>query len=193
MGRTHRMESTFARLAEPLGYVPKEDILYAVKAIVVTQREHGRRDDRKYSRMKYLVSSWGIEKFKDVVEQYYGKKFEPSRELPEWEFKSYLGWHEQVLFTEKPYEKFLHFQNLSGGLMRQISYYSQGDGAWFCGLHVDSGRVGGIMKKTLREVIEKYKIDVRITPNQNIVLCDIKTEWKRPITTVLAQAGLLVS
>lgn len=49
------------------------------------------------------------------------------------------------------------------------------------------------MKKTLREVIEKYKIDVRITPNQNIVLCDIKTEWKRPITTVLAQAGLLVS
>ncbi|KAL0888633.1 hypothetical protein Bca101_012616 [Brassica carinata] len=162
MGRTHRMESTFARLAEPLGYVPKEDILYAVKAIVVTQREHGRRDDRKYSRMKYLISSWGIEKFKDVVEQYYGKKFEPSRELPEWEFKSYLGWHEQ------------------------------GDGAWFCGLHVDSGRVGGIMKKTLREVIEKYKIDVRITPNQNIVLCDIKTEWKRSITTVLAQAGLLV-
>lgn len=48
------------------------------------------------------------------------------------------------------------------------------------------------MKKTLREVIEKYKIDVRITPNQNIVLCDIKTEWKRPITTVLAQAGVLV-
>ncbi|KAH0943998.1 hypothetical protein HID58_003635, partial [Brassica napus] len=145
----------------PLGYVPKEDILYAVKAIVVTQREHGRRDDRKYSRMKYLLSSWGIEKFRDVVEQYYGKKFEASRDLPEWEFKSYLGWHEQ------------------------------GDGAWFCGLHVDSGRVGGNMKKTLREVIEKYKLDVRITPNQNIVLCDIKSEWKRPITTVLAQAGLL--
>ncbi|GAB4850725.1 hypothetical protein Ancab_030025 [Ancistrocladus abbreviatus] len=27
---------------------------------------------------------------------YYGKKFEPFPELPEWEFKSYLGWHEQV-------------------------------------------------------------------------------------------------
>lgn len=99
MGRTHRQESTFPRLAEPLGYVPKEDILYAVKAIVVTQREHGRRDDRKYSRMKYLISSWGIEKFKAVVEEYYGKKFEPCHELPEWEFESYLGWHEQVSFT----------------------------------------------------------------------------------------------
>ncbi|KAJ0020155.1 hypothetical protein Pint_31055 [Pistacia integerrima] len=162
MGRTHRLETTFPRLGEPLGYVPKEDILYAVKAIVVTQREHGRRDDRKYSRMKYLISSWGIEKFRSVVEQYYGKKFEPFRELPEWEFKSYLGWHEQ------------------------------GDGALFCGLHVDSGRIAGKMKKTLREIIEKYNLNVRITANQNIILCDIRKAWKRPITTALAQAGLLL-
>ncbi|XP_027353970.1 sulfite reductase [ferredoxin], chloroplastic isoform X1 [Abrus precatorius] len=161
MGRTHRLETTFPRLAEPLGYVPKEDILYAVKAIVVTQRENGRRDDRKYSRMKYLISSWGIEKFRSVVEQYYGKKFEPFRQLPEWEFKSYLGWHEQ------------------------------GDGKLFYGLHVDNGRIGGKMKKTLREVIEKYNLNARITPNQNIILTDIRAAWKRPITTTLAQAGLL--
>ncbi|XP_028554576.1 sulfite reductase 1 [ferredoxin], chloroplastic isoform X2 [Dendrobium catenatum] len=162
MGRTHRVETTFPRLGEPLGYVPKEDILYAVKAIVVTQRENGRRDDRKYSRMKYLISQWGIEKFRCVVEKYYGKKFEPFRELPDWEFRSYLGWHEQ------------------------------GDGALFCGLHVDSGRIGGKMKKALREVIEKYNLNVRITPNQNLILCDIRRTWRRPITTVLAQAGLLI-
>ncbi|XP_047330046.1 sulfite reductase 1 [ferredoxin], chloroplastic [Impatiens glandulifera] len=161
MGRTHRMETTFPRLAEPLGYVPKEDILYAVKAIVVTQRDNGRRDDRKYSRLKYLISSWGIEKFRSVVEQYYGKKFQECHELPEWEFKSYLGWHEQ------------------------------GDGNLFCGLHVDSGRIKGVMKTTLREVIEKYNLSVRLTPNQNIILCDIHRAWKRPITTILAQGGLL--
>ncbi|KAF5204015.1 Sulfite reductase [Thalictrum thalictroides] len=161
MGRTHRIETTFPRLGEPLGYVPKKDILYAVKAIVVTQRENGRRDERRYSRMKYLISSWGIEKFRSVVEGYYGKKFEPFRELPEWEFKSYLGWHDQ------------------------------GNGALFCGLHVDNGRIGGKMKKTLREVIEKYNLDVRLTPNQNLILCDIRRAWRRPITTALAQAGLL--
>ncbi|CAN1755494.1 Sulfite reductase 1 [ferredoxin], chloroplastic [Linum perenne] len=142
MGRTHRLETTFPRLAEPLGYVPKDDILYAVKAIVVTQREHGRRDDRKYSRMKYLIDSWGIEKFRSVVEQYYGKQFEPFHELPKWEFKSHLGWHKQ-------------------------------------------------MKKALREVIEKYSLDVRITPNQNLILCGIKQNWKPAITITLAQAGLL--
>ncbi|KAK8916534.1 hypothetical protein KSP39_PZI022950 [Platanthera zijinensis] len=161
MGRTHRVETTFPRLGEPLGYVPKEDILYVVKAIVVTQRENGRRDDRKYSRMKYLISEWGIEKFRSVVEQYYGRKFEPFRVLPDWEFKSYLGWHEQ------------------------------GDGALFYGLHVDNGRIGGAMKKALREVIEKYNLSVRITPNQNLILCDVRHSWRRRITTVLAQAGLL--
>ncbi|XP_073142435.1 sulfite reductase 1 [ferredoxin], chloroplastic-like [Henckelia pumila] len=161
MGRTHRLESTFPRLAEPLGYVPKNDILYAVKAIAVTQRENGRRDDRKYSRMKYLLSSWGIEKFRSVVEEYYGKKFKPCHELPDWEFKSYLGWHEQ------------------------------GDGGLFCGLHVDNGRIKGTMKTILREIIEKYNLNVRITPNQNIILCDVRQAWKRPITTALAQGGLL--
>lgn len=48
------------------------------------------------------------------------------------------------------------------------------------------------MKKALREVIKKYGLSVRLTPNQNIILCDIRNAWKRPITTTLAQAGLLV-
>nr|KAJ0216832.1 hypothetical protein LSAT_V11C300133660 [Lactuca sativa] len=122
MERTHRMESTFPCLAEPLGYVPKEGIMYAVKSII----------------------------------------FEPPKELPEWELKSHLGWIEQ------------------------------GDGRLLCGLHVDSGRVKGIMKKTLREIIEKCNLLVRIPPNQNIVLCDIRPSWKRPITVALAQGGLLV-
>ncbi|KAL6205051.1 PREDICTED: sulfite reductase [ferredoxin], chloroplastic [Fragaria vesca subsp. vesca] len=162
MGRTHRMETTFARLAEPLGYVPKEDILKAIKSIVEVQRNHGRRDDRRYSRMKYLISEWGIEKFRrELEDNYYQKKFEPFRKLPEWEFKSYLGWHEQ------------------------------GDGSLFCGLHVDNGRIGGKMKTALREVISKYNLSIRLTPNQNIILCDIRNAWKRPITTTLAQAGLL--
>lgn len=96
MGRTHRNENTFPSLAQPLGYVPKEDILYAVKAIVATQRDYGRRDDRKFSRLKYLIHDWGIDKFRTVTEQYYGKKFEPFKDLPEWKFEHFLGWHEQV-------------------------------------------------------------------------------------------------
>ncbi|KMZ71185.1 Sulfite reductase (ferredoxin), Sulfite reductase (NADPH) [Zostera marina] len=161
MGRTHRIKTTFARLGDELGYVPKEDILYVMKAIVVTQRENGRRDERRYSRMKYLIDDWGIDKFRSVVEQYYGKKIEPFKELPEWEFVDYLGWHEQ------------------------------GDGTMFCGLHIDSGRIGGTTKKTLRAIIEKYNLDVRLTPNQNIILTNINRAWRKPISTSLAEAGIL--
>ncbi|KAG8388994.1 hypothetical protein BUALT_Bualt02G0183300 [Buddleja alternifolia] len=174
MGRTHRLESTFPRLAEHLGYVPKEDILYAVKAIVVAQRENGRRDDRKYSRMKYLLSSWGIEKFRTVVEQYYGKKFDPCIDLPEWEFKSYLGIG--MARADWPYVKICSLIIVYSGIFMEM---------------VDNGRIKGTMKKTLWEIIEKYSLNVRITPNQNIVLCDIRQAWKRPITTALAQGGLL--
>lgn len=99
MGRTHRNEATFPRLADQLGYVSKDDILYVVKAIVATQRDYGRRDDRRMSRMKYVVEEWGIEKFRTVVEQYFGKKIESFKEIVPFEFQSYLGWHKQVIIT----------------------------------------------------------------------------------------------
>eukprot|EP00249_Psilotum_nudum_P021676 c28197_g1_i1 orf=690-2624(-) len=161
MGRTHRMEHTFPRLAEPLGYVPKEDIFYAVKAIVATQRDYGRRDDRRMSRMKYLVHEWGIERFRSVVEQYYGTKFGSFKELPAWEFKSYLGWH------------------------------NQGDGKDFVGVHIDNGRIKDAAKAALREIIVKYDLNVRLTPNQNMILCDVQPGWKQDIGKVLKQVGLL--
>lgn len=47
------------------------------------------------ARLKYLIHEWGMDKFRSVVEQYMGKKFEPFRPLPDWEFKDYLGWMEQ--------------------------------------------------------------------------------------------------
>lgn len=66
-------------MADALGYVAKEDILHVVKAIVATQRDYGRRDDRKMARLKYLIDEWGLPKFRSVVEQYFGKKLQPFR------------------------------------------------------------------------------------------------------------------
>lgn len=54
-----RDSKTFPRLADPLGYVDKEDIFHAIKAIVAAQRDYGRRDDRKQARLKYLVQVGG--------------------------------------------------------------------------------------------------------------------------------------
>jgi sulfite reductase (ferredoxin) len=70
MGRTHRNEATAAYAAEHLGFVEAKDMFNVVKSILCVQRDHGRRDDRKMSRFKYVVAEKGIEEVKRLVEKY---------------------------------------------------------------------------------------------------------------------------
>lgn len=217
MGRSHRNAETEPLLAQPLGYVDKEDVLYAVKAIVATQRDYGRRDDRKQARMKYLIRDWGIDKFRTVVEQYFGKSFQAFKELPEWEFFPYVGWGEQVssllhhvpvlarasphgVCCAPPGGESLPLSlpsvkhSVAEGPSWRLPVYpsSQGDGRLYYGLHIENGRIKGEAKKALREVIEGYNLPVRISANQNLILCDIRKSWKPRITQALAAAGLVV-
>lgn len=159
-GRSHGKANTFPRLSDPLGFVPAEDVFHIVKAVVAVQRDYGRRDDRKQARLKYLVNEWGIDRFRAVTEQYYGKKLQPFRPLPKWEFKDYLGWMEQ------------------------------GDGNLAYGLYIQNGRIKGEAKRALRNVIERYEIPVTITPNQNLILRNIKPGWKEDVLSTLNAAGL---
>lgn len=68
----------------------------------------------------------------------------------------------------------------------------QGDGHLFYGVHIENGRITGDLKKALREVIENYNLSVRLTANQNIVLCDIKPSWKTKINKTLSTVGVQV-
>lgn len=160
MGRSHRNDDTFPRLADPLGYVDKDDIFHAIKAIVATQRDYGRRDARNQARLKYLVHEWGIDKFRHVTEQYLGKQFQPFRPLPKWEYLDYLGWHEQ------------------------------GDGKLWYGVYVQNGRIKGDAKRALRTVIERYELPVTLTPNQNLLLRNVDPAWRADIEATLSVAGL---
>lgn len=44
--------------------LPCNGLCLQVKAIVATQRDYGRRDDRRQARLKYLVHEWGVDKFR---------------------------------------------------------------------------------------------------------------------------------
>ncbi|GAB4817544.1 hypothetical protein N2152v2_004590 [Parachlorella kessleri] len=160
MGRSHGKATTFPRLADPLGFVPAADVFHLVKAVVATQRDYGRRDVRNQARLKYLIHEWGLDKFRSVVEQYFGKKLEPFRPLPPWEFKDYLGWMEQ------------------------------GDGKLAYGVYVQNGRLKGEMKKTLRAVIQQYNIPIMITATQNLVLREIEPAWRSDIEAQLRAGGV---
>lgn len=95
MGRTHGKATTFARAADHLGYVPKEDMMELLKSILASQRDHGNRDVRANARMKYLVHTLGIDNFRKLVESYFGKPVQPWREMKEWKYNDFMGWWDQ--------------------------------------------------------------------------------------------------
>jgi sulfite reductase (ferredoxin) len=164
LGRTHNKEETFARIADPIGYVPKDDIYDLVKAIVSTQRDYGDRTNRRHARMKYLIHDWGVAKFTAKVEEYYGKKIEPLKQLPAFRYLDFLGWHEQ------------------------------GDGKVFLGISVVNGRVkddGDFKLRTaLREIVQTYQIPMRVTPHQNVLIYDIDPVDRDNINKILLSNGV---
>ncbi|KAM3096882.1 sulfite reductase, ferredoxin dependent [Phormidesmis sp. 146-12] len=164
LGKTHNKEETFPRIADEIGYVAKDDVYDAVKAIVATQRDYGDRSDRRHARMKYLIEDWGVEKFRAKVEEYFGKKLEPFKPLPKFEYLDFLGWQEQ------------------------------GDGKLFVGISVENGRVkneGSFQLKTaLREIVETYNLPMLVTPSQNLIFYEIDPAQKDEIQAILTRCGI---
>jgi sulfite reductase (ferredoxin) len=165
LGRTHNKEETFARMADPICYVTKDDVYEIVKAVVATQRDYGDRTDRRHARLKYLIHDWGVEKFKSKVAEYFGKSLTPFKELPEWKYEDFLGWHEQ------------------------------GDGKLFLGVSIENGRIkdeGSLQLKTaLREVVQQLNLPIRLTPHHNAILFDIEPEKKQAVEEILQRYGVV--
>jgi sulfite reductase (ferredoxin) len=160
MGRTHNKDETFARTADPLGYVAIDHVLDLLQSIVALQRDHGDREQRRHARMKYLIHDRGVAWFRQELRAHYfahpikGMRLEPKAKL-----EDYLGWHRQ-----------------SRGL-------------WFVGLPVLSGRVAGEFKQGLRRLVDTYKLEVRLTPNQDLLLCNIGTSQRASVRADLAALG----
>ena len=152
-------------MADPICYVTKDDVYEIVKAVVATQRDYGDRTDRRHARLKYLIHDWGVEKFKSKVAEYFGKSLTPFKELPEWKYQDFLGWHEQ------------------------------GDGKLFLGVSIENGRIkdeGSLQLKTgLREVVQQLNLPIRLTPHHNAILFDIEPENKEVIEEILQRHGVV--
>merc|ERR1719271_1247659 len=164
MGRTHKKEATFARAADHLGFVHKDDFFEAMKAILAVQRDHGNREVRASARLKYLVHTLGIDKFRALVEDYHGKKIEPWMPLPKWKYLDWLGWHEQ------------------------------GDGKLMLGVNIEQGRIKDTeqssIKTCLRTLVDKYDLPMILTASQSIVLRNIERKDRFTIEGILKEHGL---
>lgn len=159
MGMTHNKPATYPRLATPIAFIGKDDLLRGVEATIKLVRDHGDRSDRKHARLKYVVEENGIEWTRNTLEEYYGEKMADPKPMGDFKVPDHMGWHEQ------------------------------GDGKWFLGVPISSGRIedrdDAKVRTGLRDVIQKYKMNVVLSADQNIILCDIEEGQKAGIEAIL--------
>ena len=167
LGMTFGMPDTFPRLADLLGFVETADILKICEAVITTQRDHGNRENRKFSRLKYTIERMGLETFKKEVERRAG-----------------------VVFQDlKPY-RFAH----SGD---PLGWTKTHEGRFNLGLFIEGGRIADRpnfpLKTALRTLALVHDGDFRLTGNQNLVIGNISAE-KRPIVeAILEKYGILAA
>ena len=164
LGMNHGQAKTYPRVATPFAFIQPADLVKAAHAVIKVQRDHGDRSDRKHARLKYLMDEKGPKWVRDTVEEYFGKKMQDVLPIKEWGVETHQGWHEQ------------------------------GDGKWFLGLPVSSGRIidrgNEKIRSGLRTLIQKYKMDLVLTADQNIILCDITPAQKSEIEKELRGFGI---
>ena len=166
LGMSHGNSQTFPRLADVIGFLRPEHLEAVATAVITIHRDFGDRTNRKHARLKYVLEERGVEWFKIEVEQRAGIKLEPHRAFEFTRQGDLLGWHAQT------------------------------NGSYFLGLFVENGRIRDAdsyrLKSGLRQVIERFQPEVRLTASQNLLLVNVPAEQRVEIDRLLAEHGVSV-
>jgi len=164
MGMTHGDTATYPRLGDVLGFCRPEDVLAVAEAVVTTQRDFGDRSNRKHARLKYTIDDRGVEWFRSEVEMRSGVVFEEPRDFSFVGNGDVYGWQQDDV------------------------------GAWHYTLFVQNGRVTDSGERRLlsglRAIGETVRCEIRLTPNQNLIISKIAARDKSVLSELLADYGI---
>ena len=165
LGSTFGNASTYPRLADVVGFAPKNKIIEVTEAVIGIQRDYGNRSDRKLSRLKHTIDNRGLEWFVK-------------------ELNIRLGWN---IGRPHPY-KFVSNGDKYGWLKGT-------NNKWYYTLFVEHGRVkneeGYTLKKALTEIAKIHKGDFRLTGNQNLIIGNVDENDKEGIEIILKNHGII--
>ncbi len=164
LGRSQTRDDTYPRLGSWFADVAPGELLEVLEAIVGVQRDHGEREDRQKARLKYLIDRWGLDRFRAEVQRRLGRLLAPATAHVFRSADDHLGWHQSA------------------------------DGTWFCGVHVPSGRVRDAGERRYRSAVAalvgELDLEVRCTPQQNLLLCGVADGRRDHVEEVLAAHGV---
>jgi sulfite reductase (NADPH) hemoprotein beta-component len=165
MGRTDNEPSTYPRLADVIGFIPKERLLACADAVMGVQRDYGNRVERTRARFKYTVDDKGLDFIKAEIERRMGHAFEPERQ----------------------------FELTSNG--DRFGWRATDNGLFNFGLFIQNGRVsdhpGRSMMSGLRAIANVHRGRFRLTPNQNLIIAGVTAKEKPRIESLLEEHGLV--
>lgn len=164
MGTTAGDASTYPRLADMIGYVPKEHILDVCWHAVAVQRDFGDRSERKHARLKYTIDDRGLAWYRDEIARRVSFPIEPAR----------------------PY----HFESNGD----RFGWLRGENGQWHLTLQIPAGRLldtqGHTRKSGMREIARVHKGVIRMTCDQNVIIANVASEDRKVIDALVAAHGL---
>ncbi|WDM02930.1 NADPH-dependent assimilatory sulfite reductase hemoprotein subunit [Alicyclobacillus cycloheptanicus] len=166
MGRTAAVKDTYPRLATPLTYVTRDELLEVCTEILKIQRDYGNRQERRYARFKYLLDHKGMDWFRTELASRLGRSLVPPRELVWQSSDDHFGWHAHTL----------------------------ADGTGYLGLFIPSGRIVDSpdrkLKSTLRDIVREFQPSVRLTAQQNLIFAGLTEAARTEIEARLKAAHI---
>lgn len=165
LGRSYAQPDTFARLADPLTFVTREELDPLLRAILTAYRDLGDRTNRRRARMKYIAADLGLATFVREVESRLGSTLRAPLPLTLGAAHDHLGWR------------------------------TRPDGLLELGVRVGAGRVrdeaeGRGIRSALRTIAAARSINFIVTAQQDIVLTGITPQDKGFIDDTLAAHGV---
>ncbi len=128
---------------------------------------HGKRDDRKRARLKYLLDDWGFEKFLSEVEKQFGQ---PLRRLSSPDH-----------YVEDRVDRWAHV-----GVHRQIQ-----DDLNYIGVVVPAARLTSAQLRRVADITSRFgNGQVRLTAWQNMIIPDIRTGDISSVQQLLTETNL---
>lgn len=166
MGMTHNNKKTYPRTGSMFGFVPVDQIHIVCEKIMLVQRDHGDRKNRKHARLKYTIDDMGSDVFKSKVEDLLPSdlRFTPSRPF---KFDSNIdtfGWQKD----ERGLNHFTFF--IENGRVEDTAEFS--------------------MRTGLRKLAELGKGEFRLTGNQHVILSNIEDADLPAIKVLMAECKL---
>ncbi|KAF2396636.1 thiamine diphosphate-binding protein [Trichodelitschia bisporula] len=165
MGVTHNNKKTYPQIGRMLGYVPAAETHIACEKIMLVQRDHGDRKNRKHARLKYTIDDMGVDVFRGKVEELWGTKFAPERDF---KFESNIdtfGWvrdedglnHFTMFIENGRVEDTPDFQMMAG--LRELAQVHDGEFRLTGNQHLIVSNVSDAKLPAIKEVLAKYKLD----------------------------------